>query len=490
MTATDTMGSGQRPAAHAVETKIPGRLDRLPWARFHLGVVIALGITWVLDGLEVTIVGALSGILQNERTLHLSSEAIGGVASCYVAGAVVGALVFGWLTDRLGRRTMFYVTLAIYLAGVLLSAFSWDAWSFAGFRFITGLGIGGEYAAINSAIDELIPARLRGRIDLIVNGSYWVGAAAGAAATIVLLDPRWLPIDLGWRLGFGIGAALGLGILLLRRFVPESPRWLVTHGRTAEAEKVVGEIEETVERQDRDEGLAPVDDTLTVHPRKSFGFGLIARAMLGKYRGRSALALALMVAQAFLYNAVFFTYGLVLTRFYAVPAARTGLYLLPLAAGNFMGPLLLGSFFDTVGRRRMIAGTFGLSGVLLVVTGWLFAAGALSSLTQTIAWTVIFFFASPASSAAYLTASEIFPLETRALAIAVFYAVGTAIGGVVAPWLFGMLIGSGARWAVFAGYAGAALLMLGAAVTEIVLGIDAEGQSLEKIADPLSSAAS
>jgi len=482
------MTDSVRSSSARLETTVPARLDRLPWARFHLLVVVALGITWILDGLEVTIVGALGGVLQSPHTLHLSSQQIGTVASCYVGGAVLGAVIFGWFTDRFGRRTMFYVTLAVYLGGVLLTAASWGMASFAVFRFVTGLGIGGEYAAVNSAIDELIPARLRGRIDLIVNGSYWIGAAMGAAATIVLLDPRLLPVDLGWRLGFGIGGVLGLTILVLRRYVPESPRWLVTHGQARAAENVVGSIEDQVRKETGTRSLGEPPGTLTVHPRKSFGFGIIAEAILSKYRGRSALALTLMVAQAFLYNAVFFTYGLVLTRFYAVSAERTGLYLLPLAVGNFMGPLLLGRFFDTIGRRRMISATFGAAGLLLIATAALFAAGYLSAVTQTVAWTVIFFFASAASSSAYLTASEIFPLETRALAIALFYAAGTAVGGIVAPWLFGTLIGTGSRWYVFFGYVGAALLMLSAALTETKLGIDAEGRSLEQIADPLSSA--
>jgi MFS family permease len=470
----------------SIETTVPARLDRLPWARFHLMVVVALGITWVLDGLEVTIVGALSGVLQSEHTLHLSSGQIGTVASCYVAGAVLGAIVFGWLTDRFGRRTMFYITLAIYLGGVFLTAVSWGMASFAIFRLITGLGIGGEYAAINSAIDELIPARLRGRIDLIVNGSYWIGAGMGAAATILLLNSSLLPVDLGWRLGFGIGGLLGLGILILRRHVPESPRWLVTHGYDKAAEKVVSGIEDAVRKETHQRSLSEPGKALTIHPRKTFGFGLIAEAMFAKYRARSALALSLMVAQAFLYNAVFFTYGLVLTRFYGVSAGHIGLYILPLAVGNFLGPLLLGRFFDTVGRRRMISTTFGVAGLLLIVTGVLFAGGRLSDVSQTAAWTIIFFFASAASSSAYLTASEIFPLETRALAIAVFYAAGTAIGGIVAPWLFGTLIGTGSRWNVFFGYCGAALLMLAAAVMERRFGVDAEGRALEQIAEPLS----
>ena len=481
------MSVGGASLVSSIQTTVPARLDRLPWARFHLMVVVALGITWILDGLEVTIVGALGGVLQSEHTLHLSSTQIGTVASCYVAGAVLGAIVFGWLTDRFGRRTMFYITLAIYLGGVLLTAVSWGMASFAIFRFITGLGIGGEYAAINSAIDELIPARLRGRIDLIVNGSYWIGAGIGAAATILLLDPRLLPVNLGWRLGFGIGGLLGLTILILRRYVPESPRWLVTHGYEEAAEKVVGGIEETVRKETHQRALAEPSKVLTIHPRRTFGFGLIVKAMLAKYHERSALALSLMVAQAFLYNAVFFTYGLVLTRFYGVSAERIGLYLLPLAIGNFLGPLLLGTFFDTVGRRRMISITFGLAGLLLIVTGVLFAISRLSDVSQTAAWTGIFFFASAASSSAYLTASEIFPLETRALAIAVFYAAGTAIGGIVAPWLFGSLIGTGSRWNVFFGYCGAAVLMIAAAVMELRFGVDAEGRALEEIADPLSA---
>ena len=476
-------------ASHSpvLETTVPARLDRLPWSRFHLLVVVALGITWVLDGLEVTVVGALSGVLQNKETLHLTSEQIGTVASCYVAGAVLGAIVFGWLTDRFGRRTMFYVTLAIYLGGVVLTACSWSLVSFAAFRFLTGLGIGGEYAAINSAIDELIPARLRGRIDLIVNGSYWIGAGMGAAATIPLLDPRLLPVDLGWRLGFGIGGVLGLGILFLRRYVPESPRWLVTHGYETAANRVVDAIEDAVRKETGQRLASDPRGALKVHPRKSFGLGLVATTMLAKYRARSALALSLMVAQAFLYNAVFFTYGLVLTDFYGVSAERIGVYLLPLALGNFTGPLLLGRFFDTIGRRRMISATFAIAGLLLIATGGLFASDHLSSVSQTVAWAIIFFFASAASCSAYLTASEIFPLETRALAIAVFYAAGTAVGGIVAPWLFGTLIGTGSRWYVFLGYLAAALLMIAAAIMESRFGVDAEGRPLEEIADPLST---
>jgi MFS family permease len=472
--------------SRAIQTDIPFRLDRLPWSRFHLLVVIGLGITWILDGLEVTIVGSLGPALQSADTLHLTSSNLGAIASFYVVGAVTGALGFGWVTDRHGRRLVFYVTLTVYLAGVLLSAFSWNFWSFAFFRLLTGLGIGGEYAAVNSAIDELIPAKYRGRIDLIVNGSFWLGAAAGALAVPFLLDPNLFAPNIGWRLGFGIGGLLGLSILLLRRFVPESPRWLVTHLRERQADQTVRTIEAEVEAA-TGRKLPPVQGMLEVHPRKVFGLELIFESMLGKYRRRSFLALTLMVAQSFLYNSVFFTFGLILANFYHVPEQRVGFYVLPLAIGNFCGPLFLGSFFDTIGRRKMIAGTFGISGILLLITAYLFGAGLLSSVTQTGAWFVIFFFASAAASSAYLTASEIFPLETRALAIACFYALGTAIGGSISPLLFGWLIQSGSAWMASGGYVLAASLLLVAAATEWKLGVDAEGKSLESIADPLSS---
>jgi MFS family permease len=468
-------------AAGEITTDIPARMDRLPWSRFHMLVVVALGITWVLDGLEVTIVGSIGPILKNPHTLALTDQDIGSVAACYVAGAVVGALLFGWLTDRFGRRLIFNVTLGIYLVGVLLSAFSWNFWSFAAFRCITGLGIGGEYAAINSAIDELIPARLRGRVDLIVNGSYWAGAALGAAGSLLLLSGRFVGIDLGWRLGFGIGAILGGFILFLRRFVPESPRWQITHGREQEAKDTTADIEHKVGGS-----LPPAKGTLKIHPRKVFGFGLILRSMMGENFGRSGLTLALMIAQAFLFNSVFFTYGLVLSKFYHIDDARTGAYILPLAAGNFLGPLLLGHLFDTVGRKTMIAGTYALSGVMLIGVAMLFGRGVLTAWTQTACWMAIFFVASAAASSAYLTASEIFPLETRAMAIALFYALGTLIGGVSAPFIFGWLIATGSEWMVAAGYVGAAALMIGAAVCEMFLGVEAAGKSLEDVARPLS----
>ena len=474
-------------ATATLTTNIPARLDRLPWSSFHMLLIFALGITWLLDGLEVTIVGAMGAVLQDRHTLSLSSGDVGAVASCYVAGAVAGALVFGWLADRFGRKKVFYATLGIYVLGAACTAFSWNFVSFAVFRCLTGIGIGGEYAAINSAIDEMMPARLRGRIDLAVNGTYWLGAALGAAATIWLLDPKLLGIDIGWRLGFGIGAILAIGILLLRRFVPESPRWLVTHGYPDEAEAAMTYIEDRVAGRGRK--LAEVAETMTIHPRQSYGLGLIAKVMLGQYRARAFLVFVLMAAQAFLYNALFFTYALVLVHFYGVNQGRAGIYLMPLAAGNFLGPLLLGHFFDTIGRRIMIAATYTMAGLLLAITGYLFAIGALTAMTQTLAWCAIFFFASAAASAAYLTASEVFPLEMRALAIAIFYALGTAAGGIVAPFLFGRLIGTGSRWYIFDGYLIAAGCMLFAAAVAAILGIDAEGKSLESISAPLSAAA-
>jgi MFS family permease len=468
-------------------TDIPARMDRLPWGRWHWRVVIALGITWIIDGLEVTLVGAISGVLQEPRSLHFSSAQIGQLGSAYLAGAVLGALFFGYLTDRLGRKKLFTVTLGVYLVAAFLTAFSWDFWSFAVFRFFTGAGIGGEYSAINSAIDELIPASVRGRVDLAINGTYWIGAAVGALATIVLLDPRLLPVDLGWRLGFGIGATLGLGIIFLRHHVPESPRWLMTHGYEQEAERVVADIERHFERDGRADALAPPQGTITIYPRGAVGFRLIAETMFRKYLHRSLLGLALMVSQAFLYNAIFFTYALVLTHFYRVPADRTGLYLLPFAVGNFLGPLLLGPLFDSVGRKPMIAGTYTVSALLLAVTGYLFAAGHLGATSQTVLWSIVFFFASAAASSAYLTVSEVFPLELRGMAIALFFAIGTATGGIGAPWLFGSLIGTGSRTNVFYGYLFASLLLLVAVAAEVVFGVKAERTSLELVAAPLSS---
>ena len=470
------------------ETLIPARLDRLPWSRFHWLLVVGLGITWVLDGLEVTLMGAISAVLQRHDVLHFTAAQIGSISSAYLVGAVLGALVFGHLTDRYGRRTFFFVSLGTYLIGVALTALSWNLASFALFRFLTGAGIGGEYSAVNSAIDELIPARLRGRIDLMINGSFWLGALAGAASTGLILNTRIFPIDLGWRLGFGIGAIIGVVILYLRRFIPESPRWLITHGRREEAEELVRDFEAelgSVERA-RLAGLEGVQP-LRIKVRQDFGLEVIARPLLKEYRERSVLGLSLMTAQAFLYNAIFFTYALVLNRYYGVSYETTGLYLMPFALSNFIGPMVLGHFFDTLGRRPMIAGTFTASALVLIVTGYLFERGALTATSQTVLWTVMFFFASSAASSAYLTVSEIFPLEVRALAIAIFFSIGTAVGGVVAPWFFGVLIDTGSRRALNVGYLIASGLMLAAAGVELRFGVAAERAGLEAIAKPLSS---
>jgi MFS family permease len=466
-------------------TDVPARLDRLPWSRFHVLVVAALGITWILDGLEVTVAGSVAAALQQSPRLHLSAQQVGLTGSAYLAGAVLGALYFGHLTDRLGRKRLFNVTLGVYLAATALTAVSWDFNSFALFRFFTGAGIGGEYAAINSAIQELTPARLRGRIDLAINGSFWIGAAMGAAGSVVLLDPTLLPADLGWRLAFATGAALGLVILYLRRFLPESPRWLMTHGRIAEAAAVCAAIETRIEA-DTGVTLAPPRGSLLLSAPAPLSLAIVARTLLRDYPRRTALCLALMAAQAFFYNAIFFTYALVLTRFFAVPAEHVGLYILPFALGNVLGPWLLGPLFDTLGRKPMIVATYALSGVLLAGSGLLFAWGLLDAVTQTLLWTVVFFFASAAASAAYLTVGESFPLELRALAIALFYAVGTLLGGVGGPLLFGVLIESGARGEIFLGYLLGALLMLAASIVELKLGIDAERRPLEDVAAPLS----
>ncbi|OOY03543.1 MFS transporter [Thioclava sp. F28-4] len=471
-----------------VQTDIPARMDRLPWSRFHLTIIVALGVTWILDGLEVTLKGAVSSVLQEPESLGFTSSQIGMIASFYITGAVLGALLFGYLTDRFGRKMFFFITLAVYLVGALLTAFSWNLWSFGAFRFITGLGIGGEYAAINSTIDEMIPARVRGQVALGVNGSYWLGAALGALSTIVLLNPDYLPVDMGWRLGFGIGAVLGGIILYMRRHLPESPRWLATHDRLDEAEDIVSDIEKRTSEQTGEElSKVPDDDKIKIRPQKSFSLIKIVKAMFSTHRKRALLGLVLMSSQAFLYNAIFFTYALVLSNFFDVPSKSTGLYLVPFAIGNFLGVIVLGRLFDKIGRRVMISLSYGLSAAILMATGYMFAQGYLTAITLTALWSVIFFFASAAASSAYLTVSEVFPLETRALAIAIFYSIGTAAGGIVSPWVFGMLIDTGSAWNVFYGYLFAGALMTVAAVTEAVIGIDAEQESLEDVADPLSA---
>jgi MFS family permease len=473
--------------AGIIATDIPARLDRLRWGRFHTLVVVALGITWILDGLEVTLAGAVAPALKQSPLLHFSNAEVGLVSSAYLAGAVLGALFFGWLTDRLGRKRLFFITLALYLVATAATALSWNLWSFALFRFLTGAGIGGEYTAINSAIQELIPARYRGWTDLVINGSFWLGAAVGAAASIILLDPAVLAPDMGWRFAFLIGALLGLVILLMRMWLPESPRWLMTHGRIAEANRVV----DGIEAEFRARGHRFDDEPLVVmrlRTRRFTPLAEVAKTLFRVERRRTLVGLTLMAAQAFFYNAIFFTYALVLTDFYGIQADHVGWYLLPFAAGNFLGPVLLGRLFDTVGRRTMIAVTYAVSGLLLACVGYLFALGVLSATGQTIAWMVIFFFASAAASSAYLTVSETFPLEIRALAIAFFYAVGTGIGGVAGPWLFGALIDTGSRWSVFAGYLLGSALMLAAALVGARYAVAAERKSLESISRPLAAA--
>jgi MFS family permease len=468
-----------------VETSIPSRLDSLPWSSFHTRVVLALGITWILDGLEVTLAGALSGALKESPTLHFSNFDVGLSNSFYLAGAVLGALGFGWLTDRIGRKKLFFITLAVYLSATAATALSWSVGSYALFRFMTGAGIGGEYTAINSTIQELVPARYRGWTDLVINGSFWIGAAMGATSAIVLLDPAVVGPDLGWRLAYLTGACLGLIVLAMRMWIPESPRWLIIHGQPDRANGIVGDIERSVIGHAQGQGQQQWPK-IKLRMRDHTPLREVAHTLFSVYRQRALVGLALMIAQAFFYNAIFFTFALVLTEFYGIGASQIGWYILPFAAGNFLGPLVLGRLFDTLGRRVMIALTYGVSGVLLALSGYLFSIGVLSAQTQTIAWMVIFFFASPAASAAYLTVSETFPLEVRALAIALFYAVGTGIGGVAGPALFGALVDTGSRASVFAGYLLGAGLMIAAAVIAWRYCIAAERQPLESVARPLA----
>jgi MFS family permease len=474
-------------AAHdgVVETSIPSRLDALPWSGFHTRVVVALGITWILDGLEVTLAGALSGALKQSPVLHFSNLDLGIANSAYLAGAVLGALGFGWLTDRIGRKKLFFITLAVYLSATAATALSWNIASYALFRFLTGAGIGGEYTAINSTIQELVPARYRGWTDLVINGSFWIGAAMGAVSAIILLDPALIGPDLGWRLAYLIGATIGLVVLFMRMWIPESPRWLMIHGRPDEAHAIVDGIERSVIGHQQHEGQAAFAK-IRLRMRDHTPLSEVAHTLFSTYRQRALVGLVLMSAQAFFYNAIFFTFALVLTDFYGISADGVGWYILPFAAGNFLGPLLLGRLFDTLGRRTMIVLTYGVSGLLLALSGYLFSIGALSAQGQTIAWMVIFFFASPAASAAYLTVSETFPLEVRALAIAVFYAIGTGIGGVVGPALFGALIDTGSRTSVFAGYLLGSALMIAAALVAWRYAVAAERKSLEQIARPLA----
>ncbi|MFF0520452.1 MFS transporter [Actinomadura nitritigenes] len=468
-----------------VDTEIPARLDRLPWARWHWMIVIGLGTVWILDGLEVTIVGNLAPQLAKHGSgVAITAGQVSGFgAAIYVTGACLGALFFGWLTDRFGRKKLFMITLLVYLAGTALTALSWTAWWFFLCRFITGFGIGGEYAAINSAIDELIPSKHRGRIDIVINGTFWIGAAAGALLTVPILGE--FPVDVGWRLAFALGVVLGLVVLLVRRHVPESPRWLIIHGRTDEAERLVGEAEGTVHAETGGR-LPEPGGSIRIHQRKSIGFGAIAGTLVRSYPKRSLLGFALFIGQAFLYNAITFGYADILKTFFHIDTG-TGYYYAVIAVGNFLGPLLLAPLFDTWGRKPMIAGTYVLSGALLLLTAWLFNEGHLTATTLTACWCVVLFFASAGASSAYLTVSEVFPMETRALAIAFFYAIGTAAGGISGPLLFAKLVGTGAPRDTAIAFVVGAVLMIAAGLVEAVLGVKAERKGLEDIAKPLTA---
>jgi MFS family permease len=472
-----------------IRTNIPARLDRLPWSRFHWTVIIGLGTVWILDGLEVTIVSSISGRLSEPGAgVGITAGQVSGwAASLYVAGACIGALVFGQMTDRYGRKKLFMITLGIYLLGTVLTAFSFSPLWFFVCRFVTGMGIGGEYSAINSAIDELIPAKHRGRVDISINGSYWGGAIGGALLAVFALNTNNFAINIGWRLCFALGAVLGLGVLMIRRNVPESPRWLFIHGREDEAEKIVREIESQVREQTGEE-LEEPEESITVRQRKTIPLTLIVRSVVTLYPKRTLLGLSLFVGQAFLYNALLFSLGYLLSTFFGVASGDVPYYIAVFAVGNLLGPLTLAHLFDTVGRKPMIAGTYILSGSLLVVTAFLFKGGTFTTAASFVAaLMVIFFFASAGTSAAYLTVSEIFPLETRALCISVFYAVGTAAGGITGPLLFATLIESGKRSHVFVGFMIGAVAMILGGVAELLFGVKAERQGLESIAEPLTA---
>jgi MFS family permease len=462
------------PIGETIRSSVPPRLDALGWSAWHRRMVIALGITWVLDGLEASLVSNLGPMLERPEALHLTASQVGFTNSAYLIGQVLGAIGFGYATDRLGRKKLFFATLLLYLIATALSGLAPGFWIFLTFRFVAGAGIGGEYSAINSAIDELVPARVRGRVDLAINGTYWLGAAGAAGLTLLLLDPHLIPLALGWRLAFGSGAVLGLIVVVMRKDVPESPRWLLMHGYTKEAERVTAQIERTI-------GVPPAQvEPVPVKVHGATNLAHLAHTLLVRFRKRTILGLSLMLAQAFLYNAIFFSNAQILTHYHHVDPKHVGLYMLPFAAGNFLGPLLLGHLFDHWGRRVMIPITYAASGVLLIITGALFWAGLLDAMTQTLAWSIVFFVASAAASSAYLTVSELFPVELRGMAIALFYSFGTLVGA-IAPTLFGEIIDTGSAATLFYGYLLAALLMIGAAVVARVYGVNAEGRSLESL---------
>lgn len=480
-----TTVAGSEPGT--VTTRVPARLDRLPWSRFHWRIVIGLGTVWVLDGLEVTIVGAVASRMTEPGSgIDVTSADIGTGAAIYVAGACLGALLFGRLTDRFGRKKLFMVTLGIYILATVATAFSMDAWYFFLARFITGMGIGGEYAAINSAIDELIPARNRGQVDLAINGSYWVGAAIGSLAALAFLSTTLFEADLGWRLAFAIGGVLGFAIMLVRRSVPESPRWLFIHGREEEAERIVDRIEAEV-REETGQELPEPGEAITIRQRDDIPFTEIARVALHRYPRRAVLGLALFVGQAFLYNAIVFDLGTLLNGFFGIESGEVPYFMAMFAIANFLGPLLLGRLFDTVGRKPMITATYVGSAIVAALLAGLLLSGSLTAWWFFLLVSVTFFIASAGASSAYLTVSEVFPMETRALSISLFFAVGTAVGGITGPMLFGQFIHSGNADLVALGFfIGAGAMLLGG-LAEIAFGVRAEQQSLENIARPLTA---
>jgi MFS family permease len=470
-----------------IRTRIPARLDRLPWSRFHWRIVIGLGTVWILDGLEVTIVGSIASRLTEKGSgIAISTSQIGTAAAIYVTGACLGALFFGQLTDRFGRKKLFMLTLGVYILATVATAFAPTALYFFVCRFFTGAGIGGEYAAINSAIDELIPARARGQTDLAINGSYWVGAALGAVGAIFLLNESIFAADLGWRLSFALGAVLGLGILVVRRHVPESPRWLFIHGRDEEAERIVDSIEAEV-REESGQELSEPRGEIAVRQRKSIPFREIAKVAFQKYPRRAWLGLALFVGQAFIYNAITFDLGGILSTYFKVASGDTPYFFVIFAVGNFLGPLLLGRLFDTVGRKPMITATYLASAVGGVVLAVFIMEGSLTKWSFIALVGITFFFASAGASSAYLTVSEIFPMETRALAIAFFYAIGTALGGITGPLVFANLIKSGDTTQLGIGFIAGAVVMAIGGIAELFLGVRAEQESLENIAKPLTA---
>jgi MFS family permease len=473
-------------SSHYVETLIPNRLDRLPWSNWHWFIVVALGITWILDGLEVSLVGVVGSMLTHPGTIGFTEFEVGLAGSIYIAGAIIGSLFFGYVTDLIGRRKMNLITPCVYLISTAATAFSQNFWTFAICRFFTGAGIGGEYSSINSTIDELIPARVRGLVDLSINGSYWVGSAIGSLSSLIFLNAAYFSVDKGWRFAFLIGSALGVSVIFLRLRVPESPRWSIVHGKVQEAEDVLTVIESKIEKTKGP--LPPIEgNPVIIYQKQKVGMRNIMKTMFKLYPKRTILGLVLMASQAFFYNAIGFTYALVLTKFHGVQEHEVGLYMIPFALGNYIGPLVLGKYFDTVGRKKMIFITYTLSAICMTITAVLFVKDVLTATTQTICWAIVFFFSSPAASAAYLTVSEIFPLEVRTVSIAIFYSFGTGIGGLLGPALYGALIQTNNPVNIFYGYLGGAAVMLLAGVVEITIGIDAEGKSLERIAAPLSS---